>query len=683
MSWIQRLYETYEQGTQLDLSDDQKLMPISHTLQNAHIEIVIDKAGNFVRANPKEKFQIVLPATEKSAGRSSGEAPHPLADKLQYVAADYAKFGGKKKNYFEGYKALLSSWCESEFSHPKLKAVLAYISKGSVIQDLTNAGVCFVDDNNELLASWPYEVTDEKPIPTLFKSLPKEKGLLDQGSALVCWTVENDGDLPAETWLHAGLQQSWIDFDANNAGEKSLCYVTGELKPIAVNHPAKLRHTGDKAKLISANDASGFTFRGRFEASSQASNVSVEVTQKAHNALRWLISRQPKGRNGDQAVVVWAMSGKHTPPIMVGTTELDDWDDFGSDKVSTDVPEVDVAQVDLTVNLGKRYAEQLQRYMQGYLKGKNALESDETVSIMALDSATPGRMGIVYYRDFRAEEYVKTVERWHTEFAWPQRITKEVEPEAGKAKPKNPKTKAHWIVSAPSPWSILQTAYGDIIKSNETLKKSLNERIMPCIVEGRPFPEDLVNLAINRASNPNSGEYWEWERNVGVACALYRGHRHSLRQPKKNKQKEFSMSLNKENHSRDYLYGRLLAVAEKIEERALYLADVNRTTTAARLMQRFRSRPFDTWVNIYEHLQPYMQQLTVRDGGFINNRKRDLDEIKDAFNDEDFKDNSALTGEYLLGFHCQRMALRSSKNTNGDSADASTDENAAKTEQPA
>nr|WP_305909523.1 type I-C CRISPR-associated protein Cas8c/Csd1 [Methylomarinum sp. Ch1-1]MDP4522442.1 type I-C CRISPR-associated protein Cas8c/Csd1 [Methylomarinum sp. Ch1-1] len=102
MSWMEKLYRTYEAGIRLDLKPEDRLMPISHTLQNAHINIVIDGEGNFKRAFVLEKTQIVLPATEKSAGRSSGEAPHPLADKIQYVAKDYPDFGGKKKPISRG-----------------------------------------------------------------------------------------------------------------------------------------------------------------------------------------------------------------------------------------------------------------------------------------------------------------------------------------------------------------------------------------------------------------------------------------------------------------------------------------------------------------------------------------------------------------------------------------------------
>lgn len=108
MSWMEKLYQTYEMAMALDLpieAGQQPLMPTSHTLQNAHINIVVDGEGNFKKASVLEKTQIILPATEKSASRSSGEAPHPLADKLQYVAEDYASFGGKKKRILKAIKS--------------------------------------------------------------------------------------------------------------------------------------------------------------------------------------------------------------------------------------------------------------------------------------------------------------------------------------------------------------------------------------------------------------------------------------------------------------------------------------------------------------------------------------------------------------------------------------------------
>ena len=78
MSWMAKLYETYEAVMALDLSDEAKLTPISHTLQNAHINIVIDGEGNFRRASVIEKTQIILPATENRQAEVARRPLHTL-----------------------------------------------------------------------------------------------------------------------------------------------------------------------------------------------------------------------------------------------------------------------------------------------------------------------------------------------------------------------------------------------------------------------------------------------------------------------------------------------------------------------------------------------------------------------------------------------------------------------------
>ena len=53
MSWIEKLYQTYENNTDKIGNKDESnpLFPICHTAQNAHIEMVIDGGGNFMRAS--------------------------------------------------------------------------------------------------------------------------------------------------------------------------------------------------------------------------------------------------------------------------------------------------------------------------------------------------------------------------------------------------------------------------------------------------------------------------------------------------------------------------------------------------------------------------------------------------------------------------------------------------------
>lgn len=660
MSWMQRLYQTYEEGMKLDIAEDLKPMPVSHTVQNAHVNIVIDGNGNFRRAKVLEKSQIVLPATEKSAGRSSGEAAHALADKLQYIAGDYKEYGGEKPNYFEGYQMQLADWCASEHCHPSAQAILDYVSKGSVIKDLVDQKVAWVDSQNILLKTWSEADGDA---PLLFKVLPKDQGMLDQGNALVCWTVEDNRIECPDTWKDISLQQKWINYDNANAGKTGLCYISGYIQPLASSHPAKLRHSGDKAKLISSNDLSGFTFKGRFTDSQtsiesnglQPAGVGIITTQKAHNALRWLIGRPKQAfRNGDQAIVAWATSGKEIPRLLTATTEfdLDDFDEI-EDTADSLVSETIDSVIDHSIDLGNRFAAKLNAYMSGY---RATLSDTDQISIMAIDSATPGRMGITYYREILPQEYLQKITQWHTDFAWPQRVMTEIPQAKGK-----PKTVHSWSVSSPSPFSIMQVVYGDTLKSNDSLKKNFYERIIPCILEQRAIPADFIKLSVARASNPAGQERWEWERALGVACSLYRGFH--LRHPKLELRKEFTMALDTTNTSRDYLYGRLLALAERLEDVALYAAGVNRPTTANRLMQRFANRPYETWLTIYKQLEPYMRQMKTARPGFLNNINREFDVVMDLFKHDEFVNPAALTGEFLLGFHNQRLALNKKPET--------------------
>jgi len=657
MSWLAKLYETYEAGIGLTLAADEKMMPISHTLQNAHINIVIDGNGNFKRASVLEKTQIILPATEKSAGRAGiAPPPHPFADKLQYVAKDYPDFGGEKPSFFSEYSSLLNEWCKSGFRHPKVQAVYEYISRGTVVGDLVREGLLPVDDNRQLRTTWPFKTTDEQPLPTIFRVLPKQKdkrtgdSIIDQGAALVCWSVEVPNDLEPDTWNDSTVQNVWMQFDAMNDGAKGLCFVTGEERSLSTNHPAKLRHTGDKAKLISANDMSGFTFRGRFtdnkdsveKGGSQSVGISFEVTQKAHNALRWLISRQGY-RNGDQVYVAWAVSGHLIPdPLM------DSWSLLGEEvNLQLEEEREHNSQIDHTVDVGASFAHSFNKYLAGY---RTRLEPNEQIIVIGLDSATPGRMGVIYYRELLASEFLDRIHNWHSQFSWPQRHTKEYSNPKNK---KNPVRKTIWPVSTPVPRSIAEAAYGNVLKSNDKLKKSLLERILPCIVDGRPFPRDVMASAVRRACNRNNCEHWEWERNLGVTCALYKGFYQS--HPDKNQRRNYVMTLELDRNTRDYLYGRLLAIAECIEAVALSVSGENRPTTAARLMQRFADRPYSTWRNIELGLQPYMQRLQSSRTGFLVNRKKELDAVISAFQADDFCSEKPLSGEFLLGYHCQRM----------------------------
>lgn len=639
MSWLQMLNESY---SSIQAKDDHKeLWPIAHIKKNAHIEIVLDKDGNYLRANQLsgDDALTLIPVTEKSGARTVNIEPHPLSEELSYCALDLPDVK-KKEERNNAYISLLKKWCESEHSHVKADAVLKFVNQG-VTWKILNETFSF---------------------PIIFKSKSGQSTKIEPEKCFVRWRVEIPGVEDSTTWNDESLIFSWQSFEEVINSKYGFCYVTGQKEVRVANfHPKFVRNAADGARIITRNDWEGYTFLGRFtdekddvtrkNIPSQVCEVSFEVTQKAHNALRWLINRQAT-RNGDQAIVTWAISGKPVPEPMGDPFDFDE-DDLSvvDDEVLATLTSTD-SEKDLSSDLGQTVALKINKKRKGYYQ---SLGDTEQLSIMAIDSATPGRMAVTYYQEQLSKDYFSHLDDWYEHFSWYQRYNKEIKVEG-----KKPKSQLTWPIVPPSPFSIAQAAYGDVLKSQNTLKKQLYSRLLPCIAEGKPFPRDIVDLCVSRASNPHSGEHWEWERNVGVACALYRGY--FSRHTEDNKRRKFDMALDENNHNRDYLYGRLLAVAERLEQIALQVAGENRATTAERFMQQFSERPFSTWRNIELALAPYKRRLQNNRAGFLANREKEITEITNLFDSQGYCDDSKLTGEFLLGYHAQKMSYRQAKN---------------------
>lgn len=556
----------------------------------------------------------LIPVTEASVGKAGAKiAPHPLCDEVSYLASDIPEPDKKK---CDAYVSHLEAWCQSEYSHPKAKAVLAYIRQKRLWADL-NA---------------------EKLVPVVIAAVPgKPKEKVKDQKIFIRWRVEPSATPATGTWEDETLIDAWIAYDKAINPKNGVCMVSGQEARLSSNHPKFIRRSDDGAKLISANDGSGFTFRGRFtdDTGAQACSVGYETTLNAHNALRWLIQRQGY-RNGEQVIVSWAVGGTPIP------------DPFGS-SLSLMSKEAEVIEQTATItgdDAGTAFAQRLNLLMRGY-RAKLGERSD--IVVMGLDSATPGRMAITYYRELQASEFLERIESWHASHAWHQNFGKDKK-----------------FVGAPAPHDIAEAAFASRLgeagelRVDEKLLKATVERLLPCIIDERPLPKDLLISAVNRTCNRVSfkrdkrGHQWEWEKQLGVTCALFRGF---------FKERKYEMALEPDRTSRDYLYGRLLALAENIESYALTKAESSRETNAARMMQRFADHPGSTWRNLELSLVPYKARLNASDKsrGFLVKRLREIDEIMSLFEPDDFLKESKLSGEFLLGYHCQRQILNPPK----------------------
>ena len=103
-------------------------------------------------------------------------------------------------------------------------------------------------------------------------------------------------------------------------------------------------------------------------------------------------------------------------------------------------------------------------------------------------------------------------------------------------------------------------------------------------------------------------------------------------------------------------------MADKMEQIALSAVGEKRDTNAARYMHRFSRRPYSTWCQIEDRLGPYRSRLRAVRGPFFVKMEKLCDEIHSKFLPGDYERDTPLSGEFLLGFHCQRHLLSSNNN---------------------
>lgn len=627
MTWLLDLYNTYEENldkvgvvTKGRFNENYMLLPEAHTYRMAQVEVQLDLKGNFIGASvlDKDKGNTVIPCTIDSSTRSGSKmAPHALHDNLQYVAGDYKAFGGIVKagnTPHEDYLRNLAEWCESQFGDPRIEAVYAYAKKGQLIEDLVNNNVLFAV-NHQLVSKWDRELERKYgDKPGIFKALNGE-----QFSTFVRFNVIDLKNTIVPIWEDHHLYELYIGLNRGKLAEQKLCYVTGKVLPATVKHPSELRYGGDKAKLISGNDKRGFTYRGRFLDKKDVASVSYEVSQKAHNVLKWLITKQGKNIDG-RIFLTW---GSKTD-----TDEL----------VEMISPDEDLYQL-----LGKEYEKgnqdpthsyftrELAKALDGY---KNNLNYHSNVYIMVLDAATPGRMAIVYYRTIEKNLYLNRISNWHTTCNWRHSYIKNKE-----------NGKRLIFFGAPSSRDIVEAAYGS--NAGDKLVKNTLSRLLPCIVDERKVPFDIVNNIFTRTSNPLSMERWEWEKQLSIACAVMR---------KRYEKEEYAVELDINRTDRDYLYGRLLAVAYVLEKNTFDEYEDKRIPNAERYMLAFSRHPETTWKIIQHNLLPYQQKLGTKKG---TRYQKLFDEI--GLKLAEYSSDEPLNGKYLFGFYSQRYDLYQKK----------------------
>ena len=564
------------------------LAPISHTVKDAAYEITLNEKGelkNITALDQKER-ETVMPASEKALSRTGdGGEPYALTEQIKYLTGENAK-------KFDAYVAQLQSWAASAYTHPMLPPILSYVQKQTLLADFKQ-----------------YDINKWKD------------------TERVCLRVEGIGDESGACRSNQrllGQYNQWYLHEKekrDGALGEIFCMITGETTLPATLHPAPIPKLGN-AKLICFN-GEDLCYLGRFTANAQALTVGYAASQKASNAISWLVRGQGVSY-GNRTFICWNPQGKEVPAITVPLPV-----EFEKSSSPTD------------------YRQELRKTLAG--KKTQLPDTCGGVVIAAFDKATTGRGAVTYYNELMASDFLQ---RLHDCDAWC----------------------CFWRykgnVYAPYLDRIVNCAFGKQVKegvgnqknyrleTDEKLMGQQVQRLLVCRADKAKFPADIEHALVVRASMPQAYDRAVYEELLFTACAVIRKYHYDL-----NKE-ELDMELEPERKDRSYQFGRLLAVFEEVE-RSTYDDDEEREPCAIRLQAAYCQRPLHTAKNIESQLErAYFPRLKPPSARM--HYKKLIGEIMERICEsaDETKWNRPLKDTYLVGYYLQRNALYQSGKTN-------------------
>ena len=582
MGLMQQAYKTFECAKERAGVYEEgmaPLAPVFHKVMSAGIEVTLDEQGRFIQACMVSdgETDTISPVTIESESRTNGVSPHPLCEQAKYLMP-------KNKRHYEEYISGLEDWASSEYSHPAIRPVLDYVKKGTFEQD----------------------------IAVLFEGKGNKKKTL-KGDTLVRWRVIGIGSQSGPCWDNKDLFDAYIKYytAVTSGGPVGLCMITGKTGVLTDKHPKSIVSSAANGKLISSNDESNFVFRGRFLEANEALTVSLEASQKAHNAIRW-IARNQGVNTKTGCILVWDPEGKKLPkPLGIMLPP-------GSKKED--------------IYTLKEYKDSLSKAVYGWKR--EFLPSTEAV-IAIFTAPITGRISVMYYNEMNASEFVDRLVGWDSSCCWVY----------GDGK-----------VGAASLYDIAKYASGkykgDVIDTgNRQFEKTL-ARLLSCRLGEAKIPRDTVKSLVTKAGNlhlydDSKESGWMRRKLLFITCAAVRKYHCDYYK------EEWGMSLEPEKKDRSYQFGRLLAVLEKAE-RDTYSGTEKREPKAMCMQQVFTRRPMHTSRLLIEHVKRcYFRKL--KPGARVMYSKL-IDQVMETVSGLPDTDKP-LEDTYLFGYSLQKNDL--------------------------
>lgn len=401
---------------------------------------------------------------------------------------------------------------------------------------------------------------------------------------------------------------------------KGICNISGEEQQLTSKHRGLLGN----AKLISVSNNKE-NYQGRFSNGEDIISVGYKTSEKIHLMLKFLLeNRNTNIRLREQQYLVnWFSDDLAnnseidyvTPSTFSISGALSVFDNANNAKLTTDTNEL----------IGN-----------SFIKGKQRFSDASKYYVAILDKASNGRISLKYFRELSISQLYRNLQKWQNNYTWEyfEQKSKKV------------------VCTIPSMGQMILSSYG--IENNHKLElnndkffKDQFQKIVMALIDGQKIPSNL-GKAMEQNIKQRLKYEEKWNTVMYTALAIFHNRN----------EEDLKNMLDENNTNRSYLFGRLLAVLERIED-ATYATgkDGNkRVTNAQKFWTSYSNNPATYMQTLLTKTQYYEQTLLNSNYGLAQKLRKEKDKIITAIHDNYLNSkelNQPLDYHFIFGYYAE------------------------------
>lgn len=416
------------------------------------------------------------------------------------------------------------------------------------------------------------------------------------------------------------LHNQYIGYVESLDLPKGICNISGEEQQLTSKHRGLLGN----AKLISVSNNKE-NYQGRFSNGEDIISVGYKTSEKIHLMLKFLLeNRNTNIRLREQQYLVnWFSDDLAnnseidyvTPSTFSISGALSVFDNANNAKLTTDTNEL----------IGN-----------SFIKGKQRFSDASKYYVAILDKASNGRISLKYFRELSISQLYRNLQKWQNNYTWEyfEQKSKKV------------------VCTIPSMGQMILSSYG--IENNHKLElnndkffKDQFQKIVMALIDGQKIPSNLEKAMEQNIKQRLKYEE-KWNTVMYTALAIFHNRN----------EEDLKNMLDENNTNRSYLFGRLLAVLERIED-ATYATgkDGNkRVTNAQKFWTSYSNNPATYMQTLLTKTQYYEQTLLNSNYGLAQKLRKEKDKIITAIHDNYLNSkelNQPLDYHFIFGYYAE------------------------------